>query len=395
MQYDMVFEGGGAKGIVFVGAMQEFEKRGHTHGRLLGTSAGAITACLLAAGYRSEEMLSALKEKKDGKSVFTTFLGDIAQVDRQSVQQSSIRNLLREINIKVIPDPLEEKLDDSIADMFANKPSFRHLYSFIELGGWYSADAFLTWIEGKLNSGKFNDKPRNFGSMTLEQFCTATQKDLSLVVSDTTEGVMRVLNHRTAPDCPVIWAVRMSMSIPLLWQEVKWQRNWGLYRGHTIAGNTIVDGGLLSNFPLELFLSDEKQITDLMGPKTNDNILGLLIDETLPVAGAPSPRKQTSKIDLMGLPVVQRINHLFDTLLSAHDKMVIEEFEKLVVHLPAQGYGTTEFDMSNARRQALVNAGQASMQQYFKISEKTPVKRISKSAKSQQMANRLAMRSLL
>ena len=200
MEYDMVFEGGGAKGFVFVGAMEEFEKRGHDHGRLLGTSAGAITACLLAAGYKSGEMLSALKEKKDGKSVFTTFLGDIGQIDPQAVQQSSIRKLLREINVKVIPDPLEEELDDSIADMFANKPSFRHLYSFIELGGWYSADAFLTWIEGKLNSGKFNDMPRNFGNMTLEQFYNATQKDLSLVVSDTTEGVMRVLNHRTAPN---------------------------------------------------------------------------------------------------------------------------------------------------------------------------------------------------
>jgi NTE family protein len=49
MKYDMVFEGGGAKGMVFVGAMQEFESRGHSHDRLLGTSAGAITAALLAA----------------------------------------------------------------------------------------------------------------------------------------------------------------------------------------------------------------------------------------------------------------------------------------------------------------------------------------------------------
>jgi NTE family protein len=395
MQYDMVFEGGGAKGFVFVGAMEEFEKRGHTHGRLLGTSAGAITACLLAAGYKSGEMLSALKEKKDGKSVFTTFMGDPTNVDEKSVQQSSIRKLLREINVKFIPDPVEEKIDDGLADMFANKPSFRHLYSFIELGGWYSADAFLAWIEGKLNSGKFNDQPRNFGSMTLEQFYNATRKDLSLVVSDTTAGEMRVLNHRTAPNCPVIWAVRMSMSIPLLWQEVKWQRKWGLYRGHTIAGNTIVDGGLLSNFPLELFVSDEKEVTDLMGPKTHDNILGFLIDETLPVAGAPSPNKRTAKINLMGLPVVQRINNLFDTLLSAHDKMVIDEFKQLVVHLPAQGYGTTEFDMSDVRRQALVNAGQAAMQQYFSIVEKTPIKRVAKSSKGREVANRLAVRTLV
>ena len=30
MKFDLVFEGGGAKGIVFVGAVQEFEAQGHT-----------------------------------------------------------------------------------------------------------------------------------------------------------------------------------------------------------------------------------------------------------------------------------------------------------------------------------------------------------------------------
>ena len=41
----------------------------------------------------------------------------------------------------------------------------------------------------------------------------------------------------------------MSMSVPLLWQEVVWEPEWGTYRGTSVAGNTIVDGGLLSNFP--------------------------------------------------------------------------------------------------------------------------------------------------
>ena len=47
MRYDLVFEGGGAKGMAFVGAMQEFEAAGHTYDRVLGTSAGSITASLL------------------------------------------------------------------------------------------------------------------------------------------------------------------------------------------------------------------------------------------------------------------------------------------------------------------------------------------------------------
>jgi predicted acylesterase/phospholipase RssA len=49
----------------------------------------------------------------------------------------------------------------------------------------------------------------------------------------------------------------------------------------------MVDGGLLSNFPLELFVSDAPPVTAVMGRKTADHALGLFIDKSLPVAGAP------------------------------------------------------------------------------------------------------------
>ena len=42
--FDMVFEGGGAKGTAFVGALEVLFAAGHKHRRLVGTSAGAITA---------------------------------------------------------------------------------------------------------------------------------------------------------------------------------------------------------------------------------------------------------------------------------------------------------------------------------------------------------------
>ena len=61
---DLVFEGGGAKGMVFVGALEELFGDGkYGFGRLLGTSAGAITAVSLAAGLTPEMMLASLAEK--------------------------------------------------------------------------------------------------------------------------------------------------------------------------------------------------------------------------------------------------------------------------------------------------------------------------------------------
>src|SRR5512139_2591001 len=109
MQYDMVFEGGGAKGMVFVGAMDVFFSQGHTHGRLLGTSAGAITSALLAAGYLPEEMLESLAEKVDGHSIFAGFMSMPSALDKADVKKSATRELLRNIDIPILPERFEEK----------------------------------------------------------------------------------------------------------------------------------------------------------------------------------------------------------------------------------------------------------------------------------------------
>jgi predicted acylesterase/phospholipase RssA len=156
----------------------------------------------------------------------------------------------------------------------------------------------------------------------------------------------------------------MSMSIPLVWNEVEWRPEWGTYLSRSIAGHLIVDGGLLSNFPLELFLSDEQRVTRLMGPKSASPVLGMLIDEHLPVPQGKGIFV-TVTIKPGELRTVQRLQRLADTATTAHDKMVMDEYAHLVVRLPAQGYGTTEFDMSEERRTSLVAAGRAAMAQYF------------------------------
>jgi len=94
MKYDLVFEGGGAKGMVFVGALEELFNRGHSAGRLLGTSAGAITAVLLAAGYSPANMLKALNEKENGRSVFAGFMGEPEPFTKEEVKKSATRRFL-------------------------------------------------------------------------------------------------------------------------------------------------------------------------------------------------------------------------------------------------------------------------------------------------------------
>ena len=53
LKADAVFEGGGVKGIGLVGAVAFAEEKGYRWVNLAGTSAGAIVAALLAAGYNA------------------------------------------------------------------------------------------------------------------------------------------------------------------------------------------------------------------------------------------------------------------------------------------------------------------------------------------------------
>ena len=368
MQYDLVFEGGGAKGMVFVGALRELERRGHTFGRFLGTSAGAIMATFAAAGLSTAEMLDALKEKdKDGVPIFQQFLGRPRPFTKADIDGSITRQALQAIDLPGVSDKIEAYVDRIVLYLMT-RDEFAHVFSFVERGGWFSADAFVAWATAKLDQPTPTGQPRDLSRKSFAEFHRATGRELSLVAADITDSRMLVLNHRTAPGVPVVWGMRMSMSLPLVWQEVVWQPEWGDYLGRPLAGHRIVDGGLLSNFPIELFLSSDPHVTAIMGHRTSQGVLGLLIDESLPVTeneerAAPAPA------GLASLPPATRIKGLVDTATQAHDKMVLDAVEQFVCRLPARGYQTTEFDMSDAKRDALVAAGQRALGEYFRLQE--------------------------
>jgi predicted acylesterase/phospholipase RssA len=366
MHFNLVFEGGGAKGLVFVGAMQEFERRGHTYGRLLGTSAGAITAALLAANFSSAEMLDQVNEKlPDGSPRFSTFMDVAESIADKDWENSVLFKLFQQVDFPFVPEAVERKIDDRVFNQFMKLKVYRLIFTFLELGGLYAGDAFLAWLREKLDMGG-----RNLGRATLAEFYEHTGKDLSVVASDTTDGGILVLNHRTAPKCPAAWAVRMSMSIPFIWQEVRWQDDWGLYNGRDIANHAIVDGGLNSNFPIRLLIAKSPDVIEVMGPHDGAFALGMLIDETQPVPNAPKLKEgrksdPQSPMAIPNLPIVRRISNLVNTMTSAHDKTVMDAYKNGVCRLPAADYGTTEFDMDDDRVAALIAAGSNTMSQFF------------------------------
>jgi NTE family protein len=341
-QFDVVFEGGGAKGSAFVGALTALKSAGHTTRRLVGTSAGAITATLLAAGYTPEEMLDAVNEKLNGKPRFATFMDHPRAADFSQAQKdaSDTMRILGSVHLPMIAGR-------TLLNLLLDTPLYPTLFSIVECGGVFAGDAFLQWLIEKLAVKGVT------GTDTLATFSAKKNVDLSVVASDTTDIEMLVLNQRTAPDVPIAWAVRMSMSIPMIWREVVWQDSWGTYRGRKKTGNVIVDGGVLSNFPIRLI---DQAVPEIMGdtdPFAALN-LGLLLDEGLAVPGvSPAP----PPVPLQEIRVVQRLSRLMDTMMGAQDNEEMREHAAEVCRLPVKGYGTTEFDMPDAKLKALVDAG--------------------------------------
>ena len=134
MQFDLIFEGGGAKGIVFVGALQEFEARGHTARRFVGTSAGAITATLMAAGYTSDEMLAAVNEKlPNGKPRFSTFMDIPDHFEMQDIRNSLTYTIFKKVDLAWIPEMIEGKIDERIFTQLMKPDAYREIFSFVDI----------------------------------------------------------------------------------------------------------------------------------------------------------------------------------------------------------------------------------------------------------------------
>jgi NTE family protein len=214
---DLVFEGGGLKGIGLVGVYSVLEEHGYVPQNMAGASAGAIVAALVAAGYTAAELREV-----------------IADLDLRSLEDR-----IRKTRFPILPS----------------------VVSLLKDRGIFEGEAFHAWISDLLAAKGV----RTFGDLVRHPEAGAEEPEelryryrLQVIATDLTEERLLVLPRDTDklgmddPDeLEVALAVRMSMSIPLLFEPVKF-RNPRTGREHLI-----VDGGMLSNFPVWLFDADE------------------------------------------------------------------------------------------------------------------------------------------
>lgn len=329
--------------------------------RVVGTSAGAIFASLIAVGYDAATARAAVARRDAaGKLLLARFLDAPESLSPELLEESELVRQLDALDLPLLGEGTERRLTRAIVGGLGKVRTMRQLFLFLEKGGFYEGDVFVDWLRGL-----FEERAPGLGMATFAEMFAATGKDLSLVASDLDDRRMLVLNHRTAPALPVVMAARMSMGIPMVWKDVLWDPSWGRYQGRDLGGHAIVDGGILSNFPIHLIATDMAEVIEVMGDEDPRRVpnLGFLIDEELSDPAFDQPAASDRPV----FPAQRRLVRLVKTVLEARDRYVVERCMKNheVCRLPAKGYGTTEFDMTAPRFDALIDAGRRAAAAWF------------------------------
>lgn len=289
MIIDGVFSGGGLKGFALVGAYQVLEEKGYRFKRVAGTSAGAILAAFIAAGFSSKE----------------------------------IEDLLDELDTNTLLDPRKTLLP-------------------IPLMKWLNLYWRMGLYQGKALENWFLEKLAIKGVYT---FSDLQPGSLKVVASDLTNGKMIVIPDDlgsygiSADSFPVARAIRMSCGIPFFFEPIKLK---------TGTGDTIVvDGGVLSNFPMWIYDNGNKErpVLGLKLSGSSEDVPGHTINNGL-----------------------QLFEALFSTMKNAHDERYISrKIEKNIIFIPVEDYSATQFDMTEEVKKDLLEKGRHRAIQFLKI----------------------------
>ncbi|MCB2406660.1 patatin-like phospholipase family protein [Hymenobacter lucidus] len=317
---NLVMEGGGIRGIAYGGALAELEKQGVLAGirRVGGTSAGAIQAALLAVGYSPAEI--------------------IAVVNEMPVQ----------------------RLNDGRLMFFGGSTRLLKQY------GWYRGDQFTSFMSELV--------ARKTGSpdLTLAQLhdlaSQGKARDLYTTGTNLTRQCVQVFSYETHPEMRVADAVRISMSIPLYFRAVLLDAQGYVVRqpAKDQAVEVLVDGGLLANYPVDLF--DKPQYlpasTAASPAAVNPETLGLRLDRAEQIAydTLANGRQQLAPYTINSFG--SYVGALYNVALENLNPARPADWPR-TVSISTAGFNPKIKRISAAQKQQLMDSGRLGVQQFL------------------------------
>ncbi len=263
---DLVQEGGGVLGIALVGYTYVLEEAGIRFFSLAGTSAGAINTIIMAGigpinDRKSDEILEVLS----GQNLFDFVDGDpkLKKIVQQGIDGIPFKKLKWKLlwNIKKLKKALLEDLGLNPGDEFE-----KWIQKVLK-----NSEAHINTIGELINLRKKENFPA--GLTFKGQPINDEQAAIHIITSDiTTQSKVRfpemaqIFWGENYKEVSVAKIVRASMSIPFFFTpfEIKniphadqpvdeeWKRLTG-YTGRIPETVKFVDGGMISNFPINVF----------------------------------------------------------------------------------------------------------------------------------------------
>ncbi|MGK3986061.1 patatin-like phospholipase family protein [Sorangium sp. So ce136] len=311
---NLVFQGGGVKGMAYVGAIDELEKRDVLRGVtcVAGTSAGAITAALLAVGAGAEEVGRVLRGTD-----FTSFMDGGGWVVRESIR------LFNDYGI-------------------------------------HPGKAFETWLRAQIAdltevvTGRAQPDI-TFGDLrALAAEHPGRARKLYVVSTNLTKQVAEVFSAEAHADVPIYQAVRMSMSIPLF------------FEAYPFRGDLYVDGGVSWNYPIDLFDGTHRRpVLGLLGKAIgiNPGTLGFSLGTKEQIESARHDwRPLPARVDSLESYVKALTSFVLDTSTLLHlDNAAIQR----TVFIDNANIPTTDFEIAPAQMDVLIENGAAATRRWF------------------------------
>ncbi len=312
LKADLVMEGGGVKGIALVGAVSVLEEHGYTFPRIAGTSAGSIVGALMAAGKSAGQLHDIMKATDFRRFQDRSFLDRIPVVGK---------------GVSLLGDQ-----------------------------GIYEGKYFKQWLREQLPGDR-----QAFAGLRLPPDPNSTLAEherYRLVVMASDVSLRRVVrlpwHYKSVYGLPadkqsVVDAVRASMSIPFFFEPVQLEHARD-GDDDDVRRSTLVDGGMLSNFPVEVFDRSD---------------------------GA-APRWPTFGIKLSSRPDARRIPKvpngplsltlaMIATMTSWYDGMHIDRPEVCArtIFVDTFGISATSFDLTPAQQDRLYESGRAAATRFL------------------------------
>jgi NTE family protein len=192
----------------------------------------------------------------------------------------------------------------------------------------YGADSgkrITGWLETML------EKKGYAKSITFKELHAKGNIHYQVFVTNLTQNTLDYFDHETSPGLSVVRAIRMAISIPLVF-SVKRYRN-----------NVYVDAAILDNFPIHVC-------------KDKEHVLGIHL------RSAEGSRGDIDGLDTYILGVIQCM------MVNMDNNPKYEEYKEQTVSVFAGGVrDTLHFEISEGDKLRIVNAGYMSTSEYFKV----------------------------